>query len=131
MMKNETRTPYGLMRDIAVVFDDLDKRILKIGSEIESLLKAGMVDGPVSTYYRNGKYLYLIYPTKEDGTRFREYIGSDPKKIEATLAAIKRFERWQNLCQVRLELEQKKTRAIDVLKNLYWSLEAVQKEMIL
>jgi hypothetical protein len=44
------------------------------------------------------RYLYLIYPTQDDGSRKHEYIGADSDKQAEVLARVKAHEK---LVQVR------------------------------
>jgi len=64
---------------------------------------------PASAYWRKAKYLYLIHPTWQ-GTRKREYIGSDPDNVAAALASIERHTRREEITaqakKLRLELDQ-------------------------
>ncbi len=55
---------------------------------IKALERAGLVDA--RPHYREGKYLYLVYPQR-DGERKREYIGAEPAKVKAAFARIDRF----------------------------------------
>lgn len=49
------------------------------------------------TYWRDDKYLYIIYPS-ENGQRKREYIGADPEKVAEALAPIRRHKLYTYLC---------------------------------
>ena len=67
----------------------LEKRdTLKV--EIQELEDAGIADA--TPHYREGKYLYLIYPTHSDGSRKREYIGVKPEAVQEALAKVERFK---------------------------------------
>lgn len=48
------------------------------------------------TWWKNGVYLYLIYPDV-DGKRKREYIGADSKKQNEALEAIERAKEYDRL----------------------------------
>jgi hypothetical protein len=41
------------------------------------------------------RYLYLIHPTQDDGSRKREYIGADPDKQAEALARVKAWDELQ------------------------------------
>lgn len=90
------------------------KRLDTLCAEIENLDQAaqalrnqGTTDA--TAYWRQAKYLYLIHPTSH-GTRQRDYIGSDPAKVQAALASIERHKRHQEITaqanKLRLELDQ-------------------------
>ena len=77
----------GTIRMLIQQRDELQKKI----DHIEQL---GWVDA--KPHYRNGKYLYLIYPMV-DGERRREYIGANSVKIQEALARIDRKEKYWEL----------------------------------
>lgn len=66
----------------------------KTVSRMNELRRAGLIHA--KPHYRQGKYLYLIYPMK-DGERRREYIGADPGKIEKALEAVNRVHEYEVL----------------------------------
>lgn len=129
MSASDPKTTDQLVNAISTALDDLTDKISRIDDEIVALLKAGMVEG--SPHYRDGKYLYLVYPTKEDGSRFREYVGCDPQRIADALERVERFKRWIYLRKLRDDLKEKHRRAWSALNSVYWSLKASQKEMAL
>ena len=49
------------------------------------------------------RYLYLIHPPQDDGSRKREYIGADP---EAQAAALARVKAWDELQAVKNEMRE-------------------------
>jgi hypothetical protein len=65
---------------------------------IEDLTHLGAIKA--TPYYRDDKYLYLIYPS-DHGSRQREYIGSDPDQIAEALA---KLDRWGELQQAKAHL---------------------------
>jgi len=85
---------------LCVEIDNLD-------AAAQDLKHQGTTDA--SPYYRQGKYLYLISPTFQ-GQRERQYIGSDPAKVQAALASIERHKRREEVHaqakKLRLELDQ-------------------------
>lgn len=129
MSASEFKTPLELATEIAMALDGLTAKIQGIDDEIVALLMAGLAEG--KPHWRDGKYLYLVYPVKEDGTRFREYIGCDPQRIDAALKRVERFARWIYLRGLRDDLKEKHRRAWSGLNSVYWSLKASEKEMAL
>lgn len=62
----------------------------ELQAELDEIERLGYCDA--KPYYRDEKYFYLIYPMK-NGERKREYIGSDPEKIQDALDKIERKSR--------------------------------------
>ncbi len=54
------------------LIESLARKYREILTRMHELKRAGLIYA--KPYYRQGKYLYLIYPMK-DGQRRREYIG--------------------------------------------------------
>lgn len=66
-----------------------------------------------NTHWRDGKYLYLLYPSKVGEPRRREYVGADPKRVTEAKAAIERAEAYDALAQQLQQID----RAIVVASN--------------
>ena len=67
------------------------------------------------------RYLYLIHPTQDDGSRQREYIGADPEKQAEALA---RVEAHDKLVQVRAEIREVDHRLAAITGHLARALHA-------
>ncbi|MGO9375208.1 MAG: hypothetical protein ACLQBD_24360 [Syntrophobacteraceae bacterium] len=76
------------------LIESLARKYREILTRMHELKRAGLIYA--KPYYRQGKYLYLIYPMK-DGQRRREYIGADPEKIQEALQAINRVHEYEAL----------------------------------
>ncbi len=76
------------------LIESLSRKYREIITRMNELERAGLIYA--KPHYRQGKYLYLIYPMK-DGQRRREYIGADPEKIEVALQAINRVHEYEAL----------------------------------
>ena len=76
------------------LIESLSRKYREILVRMHELERAGLIYA--KPHYRQGKYLYLIYPMK-DGERRREYIGADPEKIESALQAINRVHEYEAL----------------------------------
>ena len=76
------------------LIESLSRQYREITTRMHELKRAGLIYA--KPHYRQGKYLYLIYPMK-DGERRREYIGADPEKIESALQAINRVHEYEAL----------------------------------
>ncbi|MBU0567534.1 hypothetical protein KJ693_00170 [bacterium] len=50
---------------------------------------------PLLHWWRDGKYLYFVYPMA-NGRRKREYIGSGDARIKGALTRIERYKQHQN-----------------------------------
>ncbi len=74
--------------------ESLSRKYREILTRIHELKRAGLFYA--KPHYRQGKYLYLIYPMK-DGERRREYIGADPEKKKVALQAINRVHEYEAL----------------------------------
>lgn len=87
--------------------DTLCAEIDNLDAAAQALKDQGTTNA--SPYYRQRKYLYLISPTFQ-GQRERQYIGSDPFKVQAALASIERHKRREEITaqanKLRLELDQ-------------------------
>lgn len=66
--------------------------------ESQGLIYAG-------THYKAGKYLYLVYPSKDGEARKREYVGQDEAKIKAALEGIERARSYDSLSVRKQRLE--------------------------
>lgn len=58
-----------------------------------------------TAHYREGKYLYLIYPKTKDEVRVRQYIGADPKRVEEALAKIQNAKKYEELADQTRQIE--------------------------
>ena len=67
----------------------------KLNDQIVEMETLGTV--LATPHYKAGKYLYLIHPTAQDGSRKREYVGADPVKIKEAMEAINRYHEVQEL----------------------------------
>src|SRR5208283_4140644 len=76
------------------LIESLSRQCREIHARMHELKRAGLIYA--KPHYRQGKYLYLIFPMK-DGVRRREYIGADPKKIQEALQAINRVYEYEML----------------------------------
>ena len=76
------------------LIESLSRQYREILTRMHELKRAGLIYA--KPHYRQGKYLYLIYPMK-DGERRREYIGADPEKIQEALQAINRVHEYEAL----------------------------------
>jgi hypothetical protein len=67
------------------------------------------------------RYLYLIHPTQDDGSRQREYIGADP---EAQAEALARVKAWDELQAVKNEMREMDHRLAAITGHLARALHA-------
>lgn len=73
----------------------LESSIAEIEQEIQVLDQKDLSDA--SEWWKDGKYLYLVYATDKAGKRKREYIGSDPKQIAEARERIAEYHWRANL----------------------------------
>lgn len=90
-------------------------------AEMDSLKAKGLIYA--GTHYKAGKYLYLVYPVADDGSRERKYIGADPEKIKAALAGIERGTEYQRL---EVRMQQLKSRAARCNEYLTYAHSAIR-----
>ena len=70
--------------------DNLAAEIRYSRKEIAALEQQGATQA--TEHWREGKYLYLLHPTR-DGKRKREYIGRDPAKVQAAQDRVDRYKK--------------------------------------
>lgn len=75
-------------------------------------------------YWHQQRYLYLIRPQK-DGKRVREYIGAQPERIDEALAAVRREQRYQEVCRELQQIEGQIRTATFKLDSFLWELAQV------
>lgn len=102
------KTPQG--RELAKMagrlpdlIDRLDAAIASTTVTMKSLESAGLIYA--AEHWREGKYLYLIHPSK-DGQRERKYVGADENKIAEARAGILRGQQYDDLATHLRKLEQ-------------------------
>jgi hypothetical protein len=91
---DQVADPVTMLDKIETAVRSLMNRQAELENEIYRLRRLGVVDA--KPHYRDGKYLYLIYPMV-DGERKREYIGADPEKIQEALDKIERKDQIADL----------------------------------
>jgi hypothetical protein len=98
--------------------DQLFQDIATLDHEIMALELEGTSNA--SAHWRDGKYLYLIYPM-ENGQRRREYIGNKPDNVQGALERVKRHKRCQQLrrerARVRSNLREYIRRSLDLMST--------------
>lgn len=100
---------------IAEKIETTNGQIEALSEQIENLETAGIANA--TEYWRDEKYLYLIYPMKA-GERRRDYIGSQPAKVQAAIDSIDRFKRYSVLRKEMATLQAE-------LKTVYTRLQRV------
>jgi len=98
--------------------DQLCQDLATLDQEIMALELEGTSNA--SPHWRDGKYLYLIYPT-EDGQRRRDYIGNKGNNVENALQRVNRHKRCQQLrrerTRVRSHLREYIRRSLDLMST--------------
>jgi len=109
--------------------DQLEQlKVLRTHLLTEQQQIAGLSRIEASASWHQGRYLYLIEPQK-NGKRKRRYVGSDPDKVRQALAAVKRQERYQQLSQELLRIEEQIRSATFRLDSFLWDLAQVPPEL--
>lgn len=104
----------------------VSERIRSIEADISELEHAGISNA--SPWWKEGKYLYLIHKTDDEGNRLREYIGSDETAVNAGLARIERFKRWIELRHQLNELRSNERSAKLSIDHALFYLKSVQRQ---
>jgi hypothetical protein len=101
---------WGAMKDIELTMKQIKDTSSKIEAayfetidRMEELKQLGLIYA--GTHYKAGKYLYLVYPVQDDGSRERKYIGADPERIAEALAGIERGIEYRRLEERKRQLE--------------------------
>jgi hypothetical protein len=84
-----------LASKLPALIDKLAAAEKDIAQQMAVLKKQGLIYA--KPHWRNGKYLYLLHPTKAGEKRIREYVGSESDKIEAAEAAMLRATQYTEL----------------------------------
>lgn len=67
----------------------------RVQAQLLALKKQGLTYA--GTTWKNGKYLYLVYPSKNGEPRKRVYVGHGEEKVREALAGIERGEQYLKL----------------------------------
>lgn len=66
-----------------------------INGQMAALKRAGLIYA--SEHMKDGKYLVLVYPSKNGEARRRDYVGKKPQKIQEAREAIQRAREYDTL----------------------------------
>lgn len=97
----------------AIIATQKDMLAAKV-SEMQALKKAGLIYA--NEHWRDGKYLYLIFPSR-GGDRERRYVGADEKKIADAKASIQRAKDYDVLASEVRGIEQRLSRGRESLQS--------------
>jgi PAS domain S-box-containing protein len=113
--------------------DSLDSKVERIPDHIDQLKqsKASKLEEKMTLesttliyatpYWHQEKYLYLIYP-KKNNQRQREYIGTKKAKVEQALNSVKRGKRYTQVCKEIDDINQQLRTATFKLDSFLWEL---------
>lgn len=76
------------LRQLGALAHRLESERKALERELKELERRGLSEA--RPHWREGEYLYLVYPVQADGSRRREYVGSDPGRVEEALARVRR-----------------------------------------
>ena len=112
----------SLITDVEGLTDQLPALIAAHKAELVSkqnamkaLQEAGLIYA--SEHWRDGKYLYLIHPSR-DGQRERKYIGADAGKIAEAQAGIRRGKEYDSISREVAQVERKLYQGADRLRDV-------------
>ena len=113
--------------------DSLDSKVERIPDHIDQLKqkKVSLLEEKIilestnliyaTPYWHQEKYLYLIYP-KKNNQRQREYIGTKKDKVEQALNSVKRGKRYTQVCKEIDDINQQLRTATFKLDSFLWEL---------
>ncbi|MET1077516.1 MAG: PAS domain-containing protein [Pseudomonas sp.] len=116
--------------------EHLGTKVERITTQLDSLkaLRVNLLDEyqaletcprvAATPYWHLQRYLYLIRPQRE-GKRIREYIGSQPERINDALAAVRREQRFQEVSRELQQIEGQIRTATFKLDSFLWELAQV------
>ncbi|MDH1055776.1 MULTISPECIES: PAS domain S-box protein [Pseudomonadaceae] len=119
--------------------ESLGQKVWRISEQLDSLksLRVNLLaefevlqDSPriaATPYWHQQRYLYLVRPQK-DGKRVREYIGAQPERINEALAAVRREQRYQEVCRELQDIEEKIRTSTFKLDSFLWELARVPQD---
>lgn len=110
--------PQAVLIIVGQVITYLNTRHMSLKVEAERLQQLGPIQA--SPHYRkdrHGKprYLYLIHPTHNDGSRRRQYIGADPARQRQALALLDAYD---ELVEVQAEIREVSNRLAAITGHL-------------
>lgn len=111
---------------IADAIESLKENIVLLRQEVKEMEQQPMVNA--KPYFRQGDYLYLIYPQK-NGNRKREYIGRKPEKVADALARIRRYKLYKDKKRRLWEKEMDLRRYIGQVDTLLLRLRGQQMRL--
>lgn len=81
---------------IKLAMAQLEQHIAELEAEIKVLETQEMFFA--REWWKDKKYLYLVFPQDRDGNRKRVYVGCNKGKIADAMAKIERWEYHRDLC---------------------------------
>lgn len=110
------------MDRITEQLDNLKALRVNLLDEYQTLNSATRV--AATPYWHQQRYLYLVRPQK-DGKRVRDYIGSQPERVNEALAAVRRELRFQDVCRELQQIEAQIRTATFKMDSFLWELAQV------
>lgn len=125
----KTKQPWQhIVHELTNTLQALESEKIALESELAGFVGQPMVQA--SPHWRNHKYLYLIHPTRSDGSRKREYIGADPSNIDTALAKVSRYEKFEETRKKLSDVERRLSGACRKLGYLLTELRARQGRLV-
>ncbi len=111
---------------ISEQLDSLKSLRMNLLAEFEALQGSPRI--AATPYWHQQRYLYLVRPQK-GGKRVREYIGAQPERINEALAAVRREQRYQDVCRELQDIEEKIRTSTFKLDSFLWELAKVPQNL--
>ena len=80
-----------LIKKLQFKVDELYRLRCYAENDMQALIQQGI--NYAGTTWKDGKYLYLVYPADQSGKRVRQYVGSDEKECQAALDKLDRGQK--------------------------------------
>lgn len=112
------------LADIAASLPGLITKLDATRNELAARMGTLQRDGLIyaTEHMKDGKYLVLLHPIKNGGPRRREYVGKDPRKVQAARDSIRRTKEYDELLSRSQQLDR-------LLANAYNGMKEVVSEL--
>jgi len=107
-----------LMKSLHSEIDKMRTRRDVTIADMASLETAGIEY--FGTTYKDGKYLYKLYPSTAGEARRRVYVGADEEAIKTEMAKLERYHQHARLKRQLDEYEAKMSRLVYTLRYFRW-----------
>jgi hypothetical protein len=115
-----TKLPSSIKKLVQCVEKAAEER-KNIERSMRTLKAKGLIYA--SPHWRDGRYLYMLYPLVNGEPRRREYIGADPERIRAAQQGMERAQQYDMLSQRLNSLDAAVVRAAESVASAVSALQ--------